>query len=49
MTQLCLVSTSLGAKGLILSEFITFTYNISLTECIRDVGHHLLVRADEVL
>ncbi len=34
MTQLCLVSISLCAKELILSEFITFTHNISLTECV---------------
>ncbi len=37
MTQLCLVSTTLGAQVLILSEFITFTHNISQiqnTECV---------------
>ncbi len=34
MTQLCLVSISLGDKELILSEFITFTHIISLTECV---------------
>ncbi len=34
MTQLCLVSISLGAQALILSEFITFTHDISLTECV---------------
>ncbi len=31
--QLCLVSISLGAKELILSELLTYTHNISLTEC----------------
>ncbi len=30
----CFVSISLGAQVLILSEFITFTHNISLTECV---------------
>ncbi len=34
MTQLCLVSISLGVQVLILSEFITFTHDISLTECV---------------
>ncbi len=34
MTQLHFVSTTLGAQVLILSEFITFTHNISLTECV---------------
>ncbi len=34
ITQLFLVSISLGAQVLILSEFITFAHNISLTECV---------------
>ncbi len=34
MAQLCLVFTSLGAWVLVLSEFMTFTHDISLTECV---------------
>ncbi len=34
MTQLCLVSISLGAQVLIFSEFLTFIHDISLTECV---------------
>ena len=33
MAHFCLVSISLGANGLILSELITFTHDVSLTEC----------------
>ena len=32
MTQICLVSISLGAQVLIFSECITFSHDISLTE-----------------
>ncbi len=40
MTRLCIVSTSLGAQVLILSEFIIFTHDISLTECLwAQYGH----------
>ncbi len=34
MTQFCFVSTTLGAQVLLLSEFITLTHDISLTECV---------------
>ncbi len=34
MTQLCRVSITLGAQVLTLSEFITFTHNIPVTECV---------------
>ncbi len=34
MAHFYLVSISLGAQVLVLSEFITFNHNISLTECV---------------